>query len=113
MRQLTAAEELEFQSALGHDPPGALRLRVRQPELDYEELKRKMGKHLSSLTPAELAVFALPPLTEAELAVLGPRHEYLISPKAPVRASRPDDPSHTCMDCSTRPSPACEAAEIE
>src|SRR5438874_182825 len=67
---------------------------------------------LSSSTPAELAVFSLPPLTEAEIAVLGPRHEYF-TPRTPVRASRPDDPKHTCMDNPCLSCPACEATEIE
>ena len=59
----------------------------------------------------------LPPLTPAELAVLEPRYRGDIippkAPKAPVRASRPDDPSHTCGDRSYPPCPACVAAEIE
>jgi hypothetical protein len=65
------------------------------------------------LTPAELAVFSLPALTEAELAVLGPRYDERITLYGPVRASRPDDPTHTCMDNPTLSCPACEAAEVE
>jgi hypothetical protein len=45
---------------------------------------------LSSLTPAELAIFTLPPLTPAELAVLGPRYDYTPPPKIDRGAHRPD-----------------------
>ena len=54
----------------------------------------------------------LPPLTPAELTVLGPRYHESVKPHVPVRAVTPDDPSHTCGD-SIQPCPACEAAEIE
>jgi hypothetical protein len=40
-RPLNAAEELEFQSALGHGPSWHPPIRAAQPELTYEELKRR------------------------------------------------------------------------
>jgi hypothetical protein len=40
-RPLNAAEELEFQSALGHDAPRRQPIRMPQPEPSYEELKRR------------------------------------------------------------------------
>ena len=40
-RPLNAAEELEFQSALGHDSSWRQPIRVSRPEPGYEELKRK------------------------------------------------------------------------
>lgn len=41
MRQLTAEEELELQSALGYDPGWPVPIRETRPEPDYEELKRR------------------------------------------------------------------------
>ena len=40
-RPLNAAEKLEFQSALGHDPTWRPPIRVLRPELSYDELKRR------------------------------------------------------------------------
>jgi sarcosine oxidase gamma subunit len=39
-RPLNAAEEMEFESAVGYYPSGRP-IRVPQPELSYEELKRR------------------------------------------------------------------------
>jgi len=74
---------------------------------------------LSSLTPTELTVFALPPLTRAELAVLGLKYAYTPPPKIDRGAHRPDaapdldlpegvkhDFDHPGLPC-----PACTAIE--
>jgi len=53
MRHLTPTEESEFQSALGHDPSRGVPVRVPQPELSYEELKRAWQNICDRMTPAE------------------------------------------------------------
>jgi hypothetical protein len=40
-RPLNAAEEREFESALGHDPSKRAPIRMPQPAPSYEELKRR------------------------------------------------------------------------
>jgi hypothetical protein len=40
-RRLNAAEEMEFESAIGHDPSRRQPIRMPQPQPGYEDLKRR------------------------------------------------------------------------
>lgn len=70
---------------------------------------------LFALTAAELGIFDLPPLTEAEEKVLGPRHGCHAGMRiTPLDGfSLPEGAKHTCAEQGHVPCPACTAVEEE
>jgi hypothetical protein len=70
---------------------------------------------LSALTEAELAIFELSPLTEAELKVLGSRYGNHVGIHIPPLEgfTLPEGVSHTCTEQTSAPCPACVAVEEE